>query len=209
MEVSQNNAFDLNLSIRGFGVLVTMMHSDIYEFVYHLTFKRAMKLYAKDFKDPLEQFIEEDEFFNKIDDRFVQNCMIAMNKLIEYKQEIALRFGINEEEDMADEFIISQSRFAPYRLVFKRSKSYNKLLAYYDRTLTSIIRSLSLYACALTVGNYKIPKVLKAQLNVPGLDNLKLLNRDDNNVELLLDLIVALKKSLEAFRTLVLLGTKP
>lgn len=209
MEISRNDTFNLTLCIRGLGVLVTYMHSDIYEFVYHFTFKKSMKLYAKDFKDPWQQIIEDDDFFSEINDPVVQNCLIAMGKLIDYKQEIALRFGIDEEEDLSDEFITSQAwRFKTYRLVYKHSKSYKKLIAYYDRTLSGIIASLSLYACALTAQSYKIPLVLKSQLNLPGLDNFRLLNRDDNNVELLIDLIVELKKSLEGFRSLVSSGLR-
>lgn len=208
MEISKNDTFNVNLCMRGLGVLVTTMHSDIYEFIYHLTFKKSMKIYANDFKKPFEDIITHDEFFSKIDDPYVQNFMIPMNKLIEFKLEIMLRFGIDEAEDLEDDFILSQSKFKPYRLVFKRSKSYSKLLTYYDRSLSSTINCLSLYACALTAKSYKIPMVLKAQLKQPGMDNLHLLNRDDHNVELLLDLIAELKTSLEAFRTLYLLGRK-
>jgi len=202
MEISTKEPFNVNLCMRGLGVLVTTMHSDIYEFVYHLTFKRSLKMYANEFKKPLEDIIPDDEFFEKIDDPYVQNFMIPMNKLIEFKLELMLRFGIDEAEDLEDDFILSQTKFTPYRLVFKRSKSYSKLLSYYDRSLSATINSLSLYACALTAQSYKIPMLLRAQLKQPGLDNLKLLNRDDNNVDLLLDLIIELKKSLEAFRIL-------
>jgi len=205
MKVSRNDNFNLNLCIRGLGVLVTYMHSDIYEFVYHFTFKKSMKLYAKDFKNPWEQIIYDNDFFMEIDDPLVQNCLIPMGRLIDYKQEITLRFGIDEEEDLSDEFIISQSqRFKPYRLVYKQSKSYRKLIGYYDRTLWNVIDTLSLYACALTAQSYKIPHVLKSQLNLPDPDNLRLMNHEDNNVELLVNLIVELKKDLEGFRGLVL-----
>ncbi|TCC97195.1 hypothetical protein [Pedobacter hiemivivus] len=201
MKVSRNDNFNLHLCIRGLWVLVTYMHSDIYEFVYHFTFKKSLKLYAKDFKNPWEQIIYDDDFFMEIEDPRVQNCLVAMGRLIDYKQEMALRFGIPEEEDLSDEFIISQSqRFKPYRLVYKQSKSYKKLIPYYDRTLWNIIGTLSLYACALTAQSYKIPRVLKSQLNLPDADNFRLMNCDDNNVELLVNLIVELKKDLEGFR---------
>ncbi|WP_316838428.1 hypothetical protein [Pedobacter gandavensis] len=201
MRISKNDAFDLNLCIRGMGVLVTVMHSDIYEFIYHFTFKKSMKMYAKDFKDPWEQPIEHNSFFHKIDDPLVQNCLETMKKLLMYKLEMILRFGIDEEEDMEDEIIFSQAgRYKPFCLLFKHSKSYNKLIPYYDRTLTSIIDSLFLYACALTAQCYKIPRILKSQLNLSDSDNFRLLNRDDHNVELLLDLIVALKQDLEVFK---------
>lgn len=205
MKISRNDPFDLDLCMRGLGVLVTYMHSDIYEFIYHFTFKKSMKLYVKDFKNPWEQSIDHHEFFLKIDDPIVQNTIVAMEKLMDYKLEIALRFGIDEEEDLSDESITSQAwRFKTFRLVYKQSKSYKKLLSYYERTLISVIATLSLYACVLTAQSYRIPRVLKAQLNLPDMDNFRLLNHDDNNVDLLIKLIVDLKKSLDGFRGLVL-----
>lgn len=209
MKISRNDPFDLDLCMRGLGVLVTYMHSDIYEFIYHFTFKKSMKLYVKDFKNPWEQSIDHHEFFLKIDDPIVQNTIVAMEKLMDYKLEIALRFGIDEEEDLSDEAITSQAwRFKTFRLVYKQSKSYKKLIPYYERTLAGIIATLSLYACALTAQSYKIPRVLKAQLDLPDMDNFRLLNWDDNNVDLLINLIVALKMSLDGFRALMVAKSK-
>jgi len=205
MKISRNDPFDLNLCIRGLGVLVTYMHSDIYEFVYHFTFKKSMKMYAADFNNPWEQSIDHHDFFMKIEDPIVQNCLLTMERLIDYKLELALRFGIDEDDDLADEVIVAQSgRFKHYHLFYKHSKSYKKLIPYYDRTLSGIIDCLSLYACALTAQSYKIPLVLKRQLNLPDTDNFRLLNHDDSNVELLMNLVIQLKKDLEIFRGLSL-----
>ncbi|SDJ49342.1 hypothetical protein SAMN04487898_10378 [Pedobacter sp. ok626] len=209
MKISRNDPFDLNLCIRGLGVQVTYMHSDVYEFVYHFTFKKSLRLYAKDFKNPWEQSIDDHDFFLKIEDPVVQSVLTAMEKLIDYKLEIALRFGIDEVADLSNEFIVAQAwRFKTYRLVYKQSKSYKKLIPYYDRTLAGIIATLSLYACTLTAQSYKIPRVLKAQLDLPDMDNFRLLNRDDNNVDLLINLIVDLKKSLDGFRALMITKSK-
>lgn len=204
MKISRNDPFDLNLCIRGLGTLLTYMHSDIYEYTYFLTFKKSMKLYARDFNDPWEQPINHDDFFEGIDDPFVQNCRETMGRLIECKFEVSLRFGIDEEDDLRDEDIIAQAqRFSPYLMVYKRSKSYKKLKLYYERTLSEVIESLYLYACALTAKSYKIPLVLKRQFNLPEQESLKLLNHDDNNVELLATLITELKKDLDGLRLLL------
>lgn len=205
MNISRNDPFDLNLCIRGLGTLVTYMHSDIYEYTYFLTFKKSMKLYAKDFNNPWEQPIEHDDFFREIDDPFVENCLKTLEKLIDFKLELALRFGIEEIEDLQDDVIIVQAgRFKPFMLVYKRSKSYKKLKLYYERTLSGFIDSLYLYACALTARSYKIPLVLKRQFNLPGQEGIRLLNHDDDNVELLATLITGLKADLNNLRTLLL-----
>lgn len=205
MRVSGSDPFDLKLCMRGLGILVTYMHSDVYEYVYHFTFKKSLKLYASDFKDPWIQHIEDDEFFRNTDDPLVSNCLNTMRRLIEYKAGLNLIFGIDEVEDLEDEFIVAESsRFRPFTLVFKRSKSYKKLKIYYERTLSGFIESLSLYAYVLTAQRYKIPLVLKRQLNLPGQESLRLLNHDDTNVEMLKELIVNLKNDLDEFRDLSL-----
>ncbi|NRF38336.1 hypothetical protein [Pedobacter foliorum] len=207
MKPSRNDPFDLNLCMRGLGVVITNMHSDVYEYIYHFTFKKTMKSYGQDFKDPWEQHIEHEAFFREIDDPFVHNALNTMTRLIEYKVDLSLRFGIDEEEDLQNEIINLESiRFHPYRLLFKRSKSLKKLKLYYDRTISGFIESLSLYAYALTAQSNKIPLVLKRQLKLPEQDSLRLLNHDDSNIELIKELIIGLMKDLSHFRSL---GPKP
>lgn len=204
MKISRNDPYDLDLFIRGLGVLLTQMHSDLYEYIYYLTFKRSMKAYAKDFNDPWEQAIEHLDFFEKIEDPFVQNCLSAQQRLIDCKVELTLRFGIDEVEDLEDPLMSVQAlRYRPYMLVFKRSKSYKKLKLYYERSLSEFIESLYLYACALTAESYKIPLVLKKRLNLPDEESFRLLNQDDHTVELLTELIKGLKKDLSDLRLLM------
>ncbi|PYF74753.1 hypothetical protein [Pedobacter nutrimenti] len=203
MSISRNDPFDLTLCMRGLAVLITYMHSDVYEYVYFFTFKKTMKSYAKDFNNPWEQPIEHGDFFDGIKDPFVWNALKAERRLVEGKHELALRFGIAEIEDLMDEQITMQAeRFKPFRLVFKRSKSYKKLKTYYERTLSAIIDSLYLYACALTAQSYKIPLVLKRQFNLSQQEGLRLLNHDDPNVQLLANLIDGLRADLERLSVL-------
>lgn len=203
IKVSRNDPFDLNLCMRGLGVMMTYMHSDLYEFMYYLTFKRTMKSYSQEFNDAWAQGIEEIDFFEKTDDPFVKNCTHAHNSIADAKMELVVRFGIDEVEDLEDEEMVLQStRFRPYFLLYKRSKSYKKLKLYYERTLTGFIECLYWYACALTARSYKIPLVLKRQLALPDDESLRLLNQDDNNVELLKELISELQKDLQELKTL-------
>jgi hypothetical protein len=204
MKISRNDPYDSNLCIRGLGVLLTQMHSDLYEYTYFLTFKKSMKSYAKDFNDPWEQSIEDLNFFEKIEDPFVQNCLEAQMKLIHCKAELTLRFGIDEVEDLEDPLMLVQAlRFRPYILVFKRSKSYKKLKLYYERSLAEFIESLYFYACTLTAESYKIPLVLKKRFVLPNEESFRLLNHDDHTVELLTELIIGLKKDLTDLRLLM------
>lgn len=205
MGISRNDPFDLRLCMRGLSVLVTYMHSDIYEYVFHFTFKKSLKSYAAEFKDPWEQHLEDDEFFRDTDDPLVINCLETMDKLIDYKLELNVIFGIDELEDLESEAIILESsRFQPYLLFYKHSKSYKKLKSYYERSILGFIESLSLYAYALTAQSYKIPLVLRRQLKLPGQESLRLLNHDDSHVEMIKKLIIALQKDVDDFRHLCL-----
>lgn len=203
MKTSRNDPFDLNLCMRGLGVVITHMHSDVYEYIYHFTFKKTMKSYSQDFKDPWDQYIEDEAFFRDIEDPWVHNALDTMTRLIEYKIDLCLRFGIDEVEDSQDEAInLESTRFYPYTLVFKRSKSLKRLKLYYDRTISGFIESLSLYAYALTAQSNKIPLVLKRQLKLPEQESLRLINHDDSNIELIKELIIGLMKDLSLFRSL-------
>lgn len=204
MKISRNDPFDLNLCVRGLGVMITAMHSDLYEYTYHMTFKKAMKAYAKDFANPWEQPIEQGSFFEGIEDPFVQNCFKAENRLINSKLELALRYGIDEVEDLENEALIFQSyRYRPYQLIFKRSKSYKKLKLYYERTLIEMIEAFYSYACVFTAQSYKIPRVLKKQFSLSEEESLRLLNHDDTNVEFLCTLIEGLRSDLAGLRILL------
>jgi hypothetical protein len=180
------------------------MHTDLYEYMYYLTFKRSMKAYAKEFNDAWENSIDHDEFFEGTNDRIVQNCYQAHGKLIDCKQELILRFGLHEAEDLESRQIITEAqRYHPFQLLFKRSKSYKKLSLYYERTLEGFIECLFIYACSLTAERYKIPLVLKRQFKGPVEEWFKLLNHDDPTVELLQTLILDLHQELSALRVIL------
>ena len=163
-----------------------------------------MKSYAKEFNDAWENSIDHDEFFEGTNDRIVENCYRAQGKIIECKQELILRFGINEAEDLESRQIITEAqRYHPFQLLFKRSKSYKKLSLYYERTLEGFIECLFIYACSLTAEKYKIPLVLKRQFKGPVEDWFKLLNHDDTTVELLQGLILDLHQELSTLRIIL------
>jgi len=197
MNISRNDPFDLNLCMRGLAVLITYLYSDVYEYLYYFTFKRILKPYAKEFNHAWEVSIEDLVFFKDSEDPIVRNCYSVQHRLIDYKFQLNLRLGVDEEEEIANELVdLQANRYWPYILVHKRAKSYKRLKLHYERALSGYIECLYLYACALTAQSYKIPLLLKKQLNMPGQDGLRLLNKDDNNVALLMELISELKKDL-------------
>ena len=92
---------------------------------------------------PWQQYISESEFFEKIDDPFVQNCLNTEAKLINFKLELMLRFGIDDDtKETEDEAVVLQAgRFRLYILRSKRAKSYKKLRLHYERTITETLDS--------------------------------------------------------------------
>jgi len=160
MKVSTKDQFSLNFSIRGLALLTMYIYSDIYEYMYYFTFKKVMKSYSQDFNHTWEQYIGEVEFFEQIDDLFVQNCLHTEAKLINFKLELMLRFRIDDDPKETEDETVAQSN--------------------------------------------KITLVLKRQFKFPEQECLKLLNQDDDNVELIKGLIVGLKKDLNEIRLLIM-----
>lgn len=203
MKISRNDPFDLKLSMRGLVLQMNYILLDFYEFAYHFTFKRTMKTYDKEFQDPYIQIIDDYEFFESTKDPVVLNIIKAHVRLHECKTLFILNYGIEENEDSGNEAIKEEAmRYEPYKLMYKRSKSYKKLKLYYERALVENIDYFYTYACALTASSYKIPLVLKRQFALPEPESMRLLNQDDHNIVLLKELITGLKKDLEDFRLL-------
>lgn len=204
MKTSTNDPFDLDTCTRGLSILMTSVHSDFYEFVYYLTFKKAFRQYYSEFNDPWELPIEDGDFFNEVDDPFVQNCLKAFTIIGHTKAELNTWFGIDEFEDgQTAKYVFEGMRFKPYQSFYKRARSYKKLKLCYERSLSEFIHSLFLYACALTAQSNKIPLLLKRQFNHSNDDAFRLLNQDDDQVALLITLMKDLKKRLNELRLLI------
>lgn len=202
MKITQSPNFDLKLCMKGLSVLITYIYSDIYEYAYYLTFKRSMKSYASEFNDPWDAPVDA-EFLENTGDPYVLNCCMVIDQIIACKVELDLRFGIDQVDNLEEEASkLEADRFMPYFLVYKQSKSYKKMVQFYDRFLTETIEVLYLYACVLTSGKYRVPLVLKRQFKLADEESLRLLNQDDDNVLLLMELIVGLKKHLADLKAL-------
>ncbi|MCX2451618.1 hypothetical protein OQX61_10120 [Pedobacter sp. PLR] len=203
MKTSTNDPFDLDNCIRGLSMLMSSVHSDFYEFIYYLTFKKEFKAYYSEFNNPWESPIEDGAFFDDVEDPCVQNCLKAFTMIGQAKEELNTWFGISDEEGeevrMAT-YAIEGMRFKPFQVFFKRSKSYKKLKLSYERSLAEFIHSMFLYSCALTAQSNKIPLLLKRQFKLANDDAFRLLNQDDNQVVLLIGLMKGLKKLLNELR---------
>ncbi|WP_316821245.1 hypothetical protein [Pedobacter gandavensis] len=201
MKTSANDPFDLDTCIRGLSMLMASVHSDFYEFVYYFAFKKSFKKYAKDFNNPWESPIEDGAFFDDVEDPYVQGCIKVFSLIGNAKTDLNTWFGINEYQDsQSAKYVFEGMRFRPYQAIFKRSQSYKKLRLTYERSLSELIHSLFLYACAMTAESNKIPLVLKKQFKLNGDESFRLLNRDDDQVALLIELMKELKKILNDLR---------
>lgn len=204
MKPSRNDPFDLNLSLRGLGNLISILCTEVYTYAYIMTFKRSMKMYKKEFYDSAAVPIEDLDFFQHTGDLSVENCMEVFSKLAAYKTQLTLILGIDEEEDLTNERIaLAATRYQPYYLMFKKSKSYKRLRLYYERLLVETIECLFTYACMLTAQSYKIPAVLKKQFERSDEESLRLLNADDHHVLMISQLIQDLRYSLTELRTII------
>jgi len=202
-KISASDPFDQQLSIRGLIYQMTQMNSNLYEYAYYLTFKRACKEYADIFKDAYDMPIDEQCFFLGTGDQLVLNCCSSYDKILSLQRELMRRFFIDEIDNLQDKVAEVQSRrYAPYRLLYKRSKSCKRLKMQYERTLLDYIEYLYKFACVFTASNYRIPLVLKRQFFKEEEASLRLLNSDNDTVALLIEAIIGLRADLEALRQL-------
>lgn len=202
MKTYTNDPFNLKLSIRGLAYQMMFSYSDLYEYAYYFTFKREMKEYLFDFPDPYTLFIEDPEFFETSGDPLVRNCSRAHRRLADCRYELMLNWGIDEFKDMRSKIVHQEAnRFHPYKLNFKRAKSYKRLKLYYERTLQENIAYLYLFASAITASKYRVPDVFRKQFELPIPECLNLLNQEDHNVFLLVKLICGLNEDLIELRT--------
>jgi len=199
-KISASDPFDFQLSIRGLIYQLMEMHSNIYEYAYYFTFKRTRKEYAREFNDAFEMPITEQSFFLDTGDRVVIHCCNVETKLLDLQEELTRRFLIDLMDNCQDQVAEVQSkRFAPYRMLYKKSKSYKKLKIYYEKTLVQYIEYLYKMGCVFTASTYRVPLVLKRQFLKHESLSLRLLNCDDDTVALLMDYIVSLRVELETF----------
>lgn len=204
MKTSTKDPFDLDTCIRGLSMLLSSVHSDLYEFVYFFTFKKSFKAYYSEFNNPWELPVEDGFFFEDIEDPYVQNALMTFSRIGAFKDELNVRFGIDEDGDREDaKYVFEGMRFKPYQAFFKRSKSYKKLTLSYERSLSELIHSLFLYASALTAQSNKVPLLLKRQFKLPGDESFRLLNLDDDQVVMLISLMKELRKKLNEVRLLI------
>lgn len=201
MKTYVDDPFNLKLSIRGLVMQLAASYFDFYEYAYFFTFKRSLKEYGHEFRDPYDQLIEDDDFFNNSTDPMVRSCLSVQDKIIDVQEQFRVNWGIDHEEDMHSEIVQRESnRFQPYKLNYKRSKNYKKLKLAYEKTLVDSIANYYLFASAITASKYRIPLVLKRQFELPIPASLKLLNHDDHNVVILMELICGLKEDLDELR---------
>ncbi|WP_442591887.1 hypothetical protein ACSBL2_11725 [Pedobacter sp. AW31-3R] len=201
MKTSVNDPFDVDICLRGLGNMISLIIDDVYEYAYVLTFKRSMKMYSKEFHDPDEVPVLDLAFFQNTGDLYVTNCAEANGKLVAYKLKLINILNIDEIHDFNDEVLDNEGdRYKPYYLMYKKSKSYKKLRQYYERLLVETIKCLFTYACVLTAQSYRVPSILRKQFNLPDDQCFRLLNTDDLHVQLLIELIIDLKKSLAELR---------
>lgn len=201
MKTSRNDPFDLDTCIKGLSMMISTVHSDFYEFVYYFTFKKSFKEYYSEFNDPWDFPIGDGTFFDDVDDPFVQSGLNAFTftGLAKFELDGWYSFVPYEDYDVTEEetrVYYEGQRFKPYQMHYKRSKSYKKLKLGYERSLAEFIHSLFLYSCALTAQSNKVPLVLKKQFNLTNDDAFRLLNKDDDKVVLLIDLMKRLRKIL-------------
>lgn len=167
MKTTRNDPFDLDLCIRALGNQLTYMHTDIYLFMYSMSFKSSGKPSDYEFEEELYNFNENMEFFMNCDNSFVKACCSICITIINYKVELCSKWGIKEQDDLENEMISEDAlRYNPRYLGKIKRKNFLKLSLSYLKTLEGIVKCLYAYLGAVTIESYKIPMAPKQLLNL-------------------------------------------
>ena len=200
-KVRATDQFEILLLMRGVARQLADINGNLYEFRYYFTFKRTRKAFSLAYNDPYEMPIDNEDFYFDTGDQVVRNCNSSLGKTEQLQNDICTMFAINIHNFHKDEDALRESkRYAPYRLQYKKSKSYKKLMFFYDRALVEYIDYLFKIACAITALNYKIPLVLKKQFLLEESVSLHLLDTDNTVVAMIKETIIGLRADLKNFR---------
>jgi len=145
--------------------------------------------------------IDDEDFYFDTGDHVVRNCSSTLAKMEVLQNDICIMFAIPSTHlHLYEDALRESQRYAPYRLQYKKSKAYKKLMLSYDRAQVEYIDYLFKIACAITASNYRIPLVLRKQSLLEESISLRLLDTDNTIVAMIKEIIIGLRADLKNFR---------
>lgn len=204
MKISTKDAFDLNLFVRGMGNQLTYMHNDIIDYMYHMTVRGGQKVSREELLDMDRRGLFNSKVYRQSADRNVRICASIDCKIREYKSKLCYRWGIDELEDLQDDYIIVEAkRFSPKLLRFKKSNNYLRVRVFYGKVLTGFVDCLYTYVCAATAQSYKIPLLRKKQFELCNRYDLRFHNDSEDIVRFINTLIDEIMDDVIAYEDMV------
>ena len=210
MRLRKTDPFDKQICITALATTLIELYSCILDFTYFFTFKKELKCYEADFKDPDLQPIEDLNFFKKINDPVVKHSLLISAVLIDFSTAFNLRHGLDAADLIVYQNVSYEEveRYLPKRTLSMVNKSYARLFFYYERYLEESINCLYYYCCILSLEHYQLPLSMKKQINQISEHSFRMVNTEHNEVALLANLIFTLIKADEELKNSIKKGVR-
>lgn len=201
MKTSRNDIFDLDLCISGLGNQLTFMHTDIYLFMYSMTFRSSQTASEKEFKEAMKNGEKNLKIFANSKNLDIRLCARIQWAIIKFKQELCSIWGIDERKDLADEMLREQAmRYSPRLIGEIKRRNYLKMSLSYAKILTGFVRCLNSYVCAITIQSYKIPMVPDKQVILCDKHSLDLPVENEKMVRFINNLLAEIIDDIEKYQ---------
>lgn len=202
MKANKNDVFDKAVCIEALATVLIELYSCLWDFTYFFTFKKELKCYEADFRDPHLQPVDDLDFFKNINDPVVKHGVIISSVLIDFSEAFNLRHGLDAQALVGYENVSYEEveRYLPKRPLSMVNKSYARLFFYFERYLEESINCLYYYCCALSLESYQLTPAMKKQLNQINEHSFRVVNTEDNEVALLANLAFILSKADEKLK---------
>ena len=203
--MNKNAPFDYNLCIAALLITANDIQTQFYNFCLYLTFKKSLKNYGYDLNNLDEDnLIRDADFFETVDDPFVVRSYETMGISFPIADDIELRHGLSVMDCYADREVQREAtRYQPIMRDDLITKSYARVLFYYINFYDSVLLSLYYYACALSVGSYKIPKFMRTRLDYSFAGSFKFLNLENQDVLMVLEAMESFLEEQQKVKDLV------
>ncbi|RZK39179.1 MAG: hypothetical protein EOO90_19760 [Pedobacter sp.] len=200
MKPRKSDLYDYATTKAHLALNVINAYSLLFDYCYYITFKRTLKEYKEEFSDPYEQPIWDLDFFTDVDDAYVQQLSKISGILVEYSADFLFRNGMDDEkvQNLFDEE--QALRYAPANRHYIYKKGYRQLLIDTHQYIESVIETLYLYACAITMESYQLPKYMRCKVVYTLDESLRFLNLENYEVNTLTELILILDNEKEKLK---------
>ena len=195
MKTPLKESFNRELCLRAFALQLSIILSDVNEYLQCMTFKNTEDASPRPNSDATQQLLTVKDFSGETTDPFLQYVLNVRFVLTDWQEKLKFMPENPDRVDAAFDLEVYNLslRYQEYHLHYKQSKSDDNLKLHFERAVASYIHVIYRYACMLCLKSYILPPGYERQFLHGGRDYIWLMDVNDAQVAPL----IALMKELE------------